>query len=198
MWLMLCTCSPGCSWLSGLQVHIDGSFWASHQPTPQVFLLRSALNLFSVQSWSGLPWPRFRTLHIALLNFMRLAWPTSQACPCASGWHPSPTACWPHSLVPSAHLIPLFVLWTKIPTLTCEGRYLSLVSMQTLSWLSVTFHGYVSLFPDGSNFIRLLICAIMMMSFLPTQSWAKACYYLCRPCHSDLCFRNPEIIATCL
>lgn len=53
-------------WLSGLQEYITGLCWAFDLPMP-----RSRSQSCTAL---GLSWPRCRTLHLNLLNFMRFAW----------------------------------------------------------------------------------------------------------------------------
>ena len=106
-----------------LKVHSARSHLATYQPTPQELYLRAALNQFSGSLYLSLrlPYPRFRTLHLVLLNFMRYSWShltgLSRSLWLAS--LPSSILLTPVGLVSLAnllrvHSIPLFISLTKM------------------------------------------------------------------------------------
>ena len=83
-----------------MQVRIRLAFWAtrihswlmSHLPstsTPRSFSagLCSMASSPSCYWWWGLPWLRYNTLHLDLLNLVRFSWAHCSSCLDLSGWH---------------------------------------------------------------------------------------------------------------
>lgn len=123
-------------WLSGLQVHIAGSYPIFHQPLSSGPLCRAALNQFVLKS--------VQVLEIALtqvqelLNFVRFRWTWFLCCLCV--WHPF------SSRVSSANLLGMHSValhsWkycmVLLPVWTHERQHLLLVSVWTLNCCLLT------------------------------------------------------------
>lgn len=72
-WPCYFSCSSGSRLFSGLWVHIAGFYPSFHPP------LSHRSFFLSLYWYWGLPWPRWRTLRLALLNFLGFPWPCSSS-----------------------------------------------------------------------------------------------------------------------
>lgn len=92
---MLLWMQPRVVWISGLQVHMDGSHWPSLQQRPPSLLLEAQVHSsLSLYFCLGLPQSRSWTLlDLAFVDFMRSAWAHLSS---LSGWPHFSLACWLH------------------------------------------------------------------------------------------------------